>query len=263
MKNVISSIFKIYFFALISFQHAYSVENAKEAPSTINEEYDLPKEEKLKAIWHMYGYYCYNLSMKDSYVSEEATKQHDYYDFTSTRCYSDIRKLHKTMGGESPYPPAFDKLDITLPWSDIVRIFTESGVIQLRPIEQNSHQLLLGCGNFPINGFYRALRHDHKGMTTINTEISYNPTIVATFGMDDLSKVLPPNQYDSLVFEFFSSLPNITSVQLALKGPYFKENYSTYHVVDEPSHTQRGQVMKDAEGYDVLKPYDVESIMVK
>ncbi len=89
-------------------------------------------------------------------------------------------------------------LTIDLPLEQIKEVFEKYHVIQLRPIEDSS-DLLIGCGNRPVNPHYQNGGHDHLGMVTINPKLSMNPTIVAAFGYDDgLNHILPRHHFENL-----------------------------------------------------------------
>ena len=65
----------------------------------------------------------------------------------------------------------------------IEKNFDKYGIIILRNVKYSSY-LLLGCGNTPIMGYDPKI-HDHVDYTTINPEITMNPTIIGALGYDD------------------------------------------------------------------------------
>jgi hypothetical protein len=84
---------------------------------------------------------------------------------------------------------------------DVKNIFDEYHVIQLREVGI-SKNLLLGCGNDPVDPIYANRDHNHDGMETINPELSMNPHVVAAFGIDEgLNCLLPKRHYENLYGE--------------------------------------------------------------
>lgn len=73
----------------------------------------------------------------------------------------------------------FIEVDYTI--DQIEQNFEKYGIIILRD-PTKSKKLLLGCGTKPL---IILKNHEHKDFTTINPQLSMNPTIVGAFGVDD------------------------------------------------------------------------------
>ena len=242
-----------------------SMEETKTTKSTPS------RGQTIERIWGLYKKYCNQLGQKEleikrSYYNDNNLELHPYYDGSWGSCIDDLEILEKQINGGANYPSVLDKLEIDLSWEQIEEIFNKYGIIQLRKIDENSHKLLLGCGNKPINDFFQTRGHYHKGTTTVNPSLSMNPTIVASFGIDDLSNVLPSRQYDTLAFEYFGNMKKTDQLEKALDGEYFKENmdHSFYYNIDDaPCDEGRGNVVRDENGYDVMSPFDANTLFEK
>lgn len=225
------------------------------------EKQDLPKEIKIERIWGLYKKYCEilgkkELEIKRRYYEDPSLQLHPYYDGAWGSCMDEVNALGEQIGEGEQYPEALNNLDVNLSWNEIEDVFNKYGVIQLRKIDGDSHKLLLGCGNYPIDEGFRDWGHFHKGMTTINPEITKNPTIIAAFGIDDLTNLLPEKQYNTLVFEFFGNLKKTDELVKALEAPYFSQPLDNfYHVEDALCNGGRGAVKRDIDGYDVIYPF--------
>jgi len=100
------------------------------------------------------------------------------------------------------YRDMIRKLDIQYTIEDIRENFEKYGVLLLRPLK--GIKLLLGCGNKPVCPYLAAQPyHEHDEYDTVNPEISTNPGLIAAFGANDLSEILP-NTYEELAFEAFT-----------------------------------------------------------
>jgi len=94
------------------------------------------------------------------------------------------------------------KLNIECSMNELRTHYEKHGVLMLRPLKGN--ELLLGCGNVPVESPYHDNpHHKHEGYDTINPMLSMNSTIVAAFGEDDLEGLLPTG-YKKVVFEAFT-----------------------------------------------------------
>ena len=85
--------------------------------------------------------------------------------------------------------------------SPINEVFKNTGLIQLRPYN-NETKLVIGCGNVDkihVEGLTG--NHKHGKSYTINDDVRYNPSLVASFGIHDLSKVLKKGSFKTIVFE--------------------------------------------------------------
>jgi hypothetical protein len=236
--------------------------------STFIPQGELPKEQKLERIWGLYKHYCAQVGEKEiairrGYYKNDNLQLHGFYDSAWGTCSNNIQNF-ETSEPHRNYPKILNKLDINLSWPDIENIFNREGVIQLKEIEADSHTLLLGCGNNPPSEFYELREHFHKSMTTINPDLFMNPTVVAAFGIDNLSNVLPPKQYDTLAFEYFGNIYKTEAFLKAVEAPYFRSPLTQYHWVEQrPPLEFRGPVKRDKDGYDVIVPFDPENIFDK
>jgi hypothetical protein len=99
-------------------------------------------------------------------------------------------------------------LDVTLPLEKIEAIARTHSIIQLRPIDERSKILIIGCGNCPIDDgsglglatdFYRE-RHAHPEAITIDQSLSMNSTLVAPFG-EVRFPMLASHHFDTIIIE--------------------------------------------------------------
>lgn len=102
-------------------------------------------------------------------------------------------------------------LDVQLPIDQIRQILYKTGIMQLRPIDENCRILVVGCGNGPIaNAAGYALtnkdddayqeQHAHHNAITINPHLATNPTLVGVFGAQKFP-MLDDGQFDLIVIE--------------------------------------------------------------
>lgn len=230
---------------------------------------DLPKEAKVQKVWELYKQFCHQLGEKEleikrNYYGDNNLQLNSYYDSAWGTCSDHIEKLESEMKRGDQYPTVLNDLDIDLPLNEIEEIFNKYGVIQLRKIDNHSKKILLGCGNYPLEDFYRERGHYHKDMTTIDPELIKNPTIVAAFGINDLEGVLPQHQYDTLAFEFFGQLKKTDELIKALNGSYFTGNLDHYyHTVETPCKGIRGSLRRDIDGFDILSRHNKEGFFLK
>jgi hypothetical protein len=182
----------------------------------------------IKEIWDLYGDFCKN--QPDNIVGRSARE--DYKRLTD-----------QGLNDDKTYPNVLNKLTIELTNEEIKNIYKKFGVIQLRYIHPEDTKLLIGCGNNPILDFQT--NHEHKGMVTINPELSMNPTIVGGFGVQDLREILPENHFSSLVEESINPIiyGNHEMLRLALNHT-LKSNFKFYTVAKDhnwiPIHTEDG-----------------------
>ncbi|MGV8964379.1 MAG: hypothetical protein ACOH2V_13505 [Candidatus Saccharimonadaceae bacterium] len=122
---------------------------------------------KLAGIWSLYKAYCDKLGKKEiairrNHQNNQGLELDGYWDGAWGSCQDDIDSLEK-LRKNKPYPFSLEALDIELSLEDIIKIYKLHGVIQLRNIDKNSTKILLGCGNYPLDSFFREKKHFHKG----------------------------------------------------------------------------------------------------
>lgn len=107
-------------------------------------------------------------------------------------------------------------LDVQLSSEEMGIVLSETGILPLRPVPQNSKILIVGCGNEPIadaGGYPLALKsdknetsaqyqreHKHFNAITINPHLGHNPTLVGFFGAQKFP-MLKTGQFDLIVIE--------------------------------------------------------------
>lgn len=133
-----------------------------------------------------------------------------------------------------PYYNEFDyrNLEVTLPMQQIRQIYETERVIQLRPIDPSATTLIIGCGNGRLScaggssyGFNaektpwskepwkvyarkHSVEHLHPGVITIDPQLAANPTLVAYFGDQPVSKIFKGQKFDTIIFEgYYSDYP--------------------------------------------------------
>lgn len=93
-------------------------------------------------------------------------------------------------------------LSIELPFQTLKQTFETYGILQLRP--SRSHQLLVGCGNHPLERVEEsgdsvdaadhllppAQRHQHLAWDTVDPNPLQNPTFIAFFGRENFTRFL-------------------------------------------------------------------------
>lgn len=106
---------------------------------------------------------------------------------------------------------AWEHLDISLPLDEMENVLNETGVLQLRSLDEDSKVLILGCGNCPIansGGYplqesewtkYRN-RHKHFKAVTINPHLGFNPCLIGSFGAQQFP-MLKTGQFELIVIE--------------------------------------------------------------
>ncbi len=107
-------------------------------------------------------------------------------------------------------------LDIRISPTEMEPILKETGILQLRPIPEDSRTLVVGCGNEPIANSasfplepknvgdpqsiaYQKV-HNHFHAITINPHLAHNPTLVGFFGAQRFP-MLKTGQFDVIVIE--------------------------------------------------------------
>lgn len=164
------------------------------------------------------------------------------YEDYARRMYAEGQQPVETTGGPS-YPylnlsiaadiPRLEtaELDIQMPYAEMKRIYDEHGVIQLRPITEDQRTLLLGCGEGFVSGGEE--KHSHPGTTTINPELSANPTIVGAFAVNrGLIDLLPQGHYDTLAMEAVTIAGKASSFDPAFLTP-MQEGFKVVELGEE------------------------------
>lgn len=77
----------------------------------------------------------------------------------------------------------YGSIQIDYPIDEIINNYNKYGIIILRD-PTKSNKLLIGCGNNPYPTSVTPGVHAHDGFVTINLDISTNPTIIGTIGVD-------------------------------------------------------------------------------
>lgn len=100
------------------------------------------------------------------------------------------------------YRAGLRRLKVELPFSEMKQTFERYGILQLRP--KRSSQLLVGCGNYPLEGLGQAgnsvdasdlalprlERHQHLAWDTIDPSPLQNPTFVAWLGTENFARFI-------------------------------------------------------------------------